>query len=196
MLETTSQVSFVSPLSNLLKDQQAVSLAAFDGTVGLEDLSGQPIWHVRGDQAESLLGTDPLAVGELTTFRGGLIARPRGDQYLLIDLGPEIQSSTGGDSTLTVTDLTHGYGQLLLFGEQATDVLAKVCGLDFSEKVFPNNHIAQTSLAKVRATIIRHDQDKYPAYHILVGYPVTVYVWEVLFDAMQEFDGKYVVRPL
>jgi heterotetrameric sarcosine oxidase gamma subunit len=196
MLETTSKVAFVSPLSNVLKDLQAVSLAAFDGTVGLEDFSGQPIWLVRGNQAGSMLGADPLAVGNVLTFRSGLIARPRGDQYFLLNVEPEIQSSTEDNSTLTVTDLTHGYGHLLLLGKQAVSVLAKVCGLDFSDKAFPNNHIAQTSLAKVRTTIIRHDRDQYPAYHILVGYPVTVYVWEVLFDAMNEFDGKYVTRQL
>lgn len=196
MLETTSQVEFISPLSAILKDKQAVPIAELDGALGLADISGQPVWHVRSNQADFAPGVESLAVGEVSTFNGGLIARPRGDQVFFVDMQPEIQSSTDGESTLTVTDLTHGYGQLLLSGTQAIEVLAKVCGLDFSDKAFPNNHIAQSSLAKVRATIIRHDKDKLPAYRILIGYPATAYVWEVLFDAMREFDGNYVARQL
>ena len=120
-----------------------------------------------------------------------MIAQPRGDQYFVINGKVEAESSSEGD-VLTVTDLTHAYGHLLLIGDFAADVLAKVCGLNFSDEAFPNQHIKQSSLAKVRASIIRHDQNDVSAYHLLVGYPVTAYVWDVLFDAAQEFDGKFI----
>ena len=192
MLQTTSHIAFASPLTATLKGKQGVSLAEIGDSVGLADLSGQPIWHVRGKNATSALDAVPSHVGDVITVRDGLIAQPRSEQDFLLNIKPETQSSSDGASVLTVTDMTHSYGHLLLLGQQAANVLAKVCGLDFSDQAFPDHHMAQTSLAKVRASIIRHDRDNLPAYHILVGYPVTVYVWEVLVDAMQEFGGQYV----
>jgi sarcosine oxidase subunit gamma len=192
MLQTTSQITFTSPLSATLQGQHAQSPADVRESVGLADLSGQPIWHVRGKNAASTLEAVPSNVGEVITMQNGLIAQPRGDQYFLINIVPDAKRHSDGDAVLTVTDMTHGYGHLVMVGKRATYVLAKVCGLDFSDKAFPDHHVAQTSLAKVRSTIIRHDRDALPAYHILVGYPVTVYVWDVLFDAMQEFGGHYV----
>lgn len=187
MLETKSEIAFASPLASKLKGQKAVSQADVAESVGLADLSGQAVWHVRGKSAANKV---PAGVGGVIKEGDALIAQPRGDQYFVIGKQPDVESSAEGD-VLTVTDLTHSYGHLLLIGKHATDVLAKTCGLDFYDKVFPNLTIAQSSLAKVRASIIRDDRDGVAAYHILVGYPVTAYVWDVVFDATQEFGGKY-----
>jgi len=192
MLTTTGDIAFTSPLAAALSDKQAVSLYEIAGSVGLADLSGQAIWHVRGREAANALKATPSGVGDVIEIADGLIAQPRGDQYFLLNTRPKIVSSSDCDSVLTVTDMTHGYGHLLLIGQDAAQVLSKICGLNFADAAFPNHHIAQSSLAKVRASIIRHDRDTLTAYHILVAYPIAEYVWDVVFDAMQEFDGKYI----
>jgi heterotetrameric sarcosine oxidase gamma subunit len=191
MLQTTSEISFTSPLAATLKGKKAVSNLEIAESVGLADLSGQAIWHIRGKNAASALRKVPSAVSDVISEGDSLIAQPRADQYFVIGAKPDAESNSEAD-VLTVTDLTHAYGHLLLIGKYAADVLAKVCALNFSDSAFPNNHIAQTSLAKVRASIIRHDQNDVLAYQILVGYPVTAYVWDVFFDATQEFDGQYI----
>lgn len=191
MLQTRSEIAFTSPLAAILKGKATISSAELGDSVGLADLSGQAVWHVRGKNAASTLSKIPSGVGDVVTEGNTLIAQPRGDQYFVINGKIEAESSSEGD-ILTVTDLTHAYGHLLLIGDPAADVLAQVCGLDFSDDTFQNHHIKQSSVAKVRASIIRDEQNSVRAYHILVGYPVTAYVWDVLFDAAQEFNGKYV----
>ena len=191
MLQTTSEIPFTSPLAQTLKDKNAFSTADIANSVGLADLSGQSVWHIRGEKATSAVKKTPSGVGDVIADGDTLIAQPRGDQYFVINGTVKKESSSKKD-VLTVTDLTHAYGHLLLMGNHAADVLAKTCGLDFADSAFPNLHIAQSSLAKIRASIIRHDRNGVPAYHLLMGYPVTAYVWDVLFDATQEFDGKYI----
>jgi sarcosine oxidase, subunit gamma len=90
---------------------------------------------------------------------------------------------------VTLTDITHGRAGIALVGTQARDVLAKVCGLDFSDRTFLDKHAAQTSLAKVRALIIRDDEDSLPIYKLFVDRSLASYVWDVVYDAAQEFGG-------
>lgn len=188
VLQTISDQPFESPLSHLLDRQKAAGYEQARDGVGLADLSGQTVLHIRGTQLPAGM---PDGIGDVQAMGDGLSMRLRDDICLTIGV-PQSEIDAGGESLLTITDMTHGRGHMLLVGARAADVLPKVCGLDFDEAAFPNNHAAQTSLAKARATIIRHDRDGAPAYHLLVGYSLAEYVWGVVFDAMREFDGIYV----
>ena len=192
-LQTTADLPFTSPLAHTLREQTALSPAQAYDTVGLADLSGQMLWHVRGANVEAALSDVPPSVGDVTMSDDGLLARLRGDTALVIGAGAaDLSSTIDENSLLTVTDITHGRGHLLLIGKRAPDVLPKVCGLDFDSRAFPNDHVAQSSLAKTRTTIIRHDRESVPAYHLIVGTSLAAYVWDIVFDAMSEFGGLYV----
>jgi heterotetrameric sarcosine oxidase gamma subunit len=153
------------------------------GSIGLQDLSGRPLYLVRDeDQLREAFGAIPQKIGEVvgTALPSAQVARLTTNQYLVSYTTP-----TGEPMLPNAEDLTHGRGHMLLYGAHAADVLAKVCGLDFDN--FPNNTCAQTSLAKVKTLIVRLDEGQTQAYHLIVDRSLAAYVWDVVFDAIQEY---------
>ncbi len=77
-----------------------------------------------------------------------------------------------------------------LSGARAAETLAKVCGVDVRAHKFPEGAIAQTSLARLSAIVIRGDLGATLAYDVLTDSAAASYMWESLLDAMAEFDGR------
>jgi sarcosine oxidase subunit gamma len=55
---------------------------------------------------------------------------------------------------------------------------------------FAGHEIAQTSLARVNAIILRNDLATTPCFFILSDVTSTEYLWDALLDAMVEFEGS------
>ncbi|MCY3783499.1 MAG: sarcosine oxidase [Chloroflexi bacterium] len=77
-----------------------------------------------------------------------------------------------------------------LTGASAAECLAKVCGVDMREPAFPVGSVAQTSVARLSAVIVRVEVGETPVFHLLGDSASADYAWGSLLDAMQEFDGK------
>jgi len=77
-----------------------------------------------------------------------------------------------------------------VMGTDSSAMFSKICGVDLRPAQFVNNAIAQTSVAKMSAIVIRDDQGALPAYHLLGDSASAEYMWTCLMDAMREFDGK------
>ncbi|MCI0552445.1 MAG: hypothetical protein L0287_15960, partial [Anaerolineae bacterium] len=88
-------------------------------------------------------------------------------------------------------DYGGGTAILSLAGQAVPEVLSKLCGLDFHPERFPDLHVAQTSAAKIKTLIARHDASgRAPsgrAYSLHVDAPSGQYLWDVVLDAGQEF---------
>ena len=78
----------------------------------------------------------------------------------------------------------------LLGGRHCAEMLAKVCGVDLRGHKFADGAIAQTSVARLNAIVIRGDLGGTPAYDLLTDSASAPYMWASLLDAMAEFDGK------
>lgn len=76
-----------------------------------------------------------------------------------------------------------------LTGTHAPAMLAKICGVDLRLHKAPPWTIAQTSVAKMNAILLRHDQGAVPGYYVLADSASAEYMWTCLVDAMDEFDG-------
>jgi sarcosine oxidase, subunit gamma len=83
---------------------------------------------------------------------------------------------------------THAW--FMVTGRHAPDMFAKICGVDLRRDRFAEKSIAQTSVAKMSATILRADCADNPAYHVLADIASAEYLWTCLVDAMQEFQGR------
>ncbi len=83
----------------------------------------------------------------------------------------------------------HSHCWLLLTGEATSSMLAKVCGVDMRPKAFPDGWIAQTSMARINAIVIRSDLGGTRAFHVLADSASAEYLWFCLHDAMAEFAG-------
>jgi sarcosine oxidase subunit alpha len=170
-------------------------MAAIRVGCGLADVSASGKLQVEGSQARAMLaaalGAAPDGIGGYARVEAGDLYCLRPDMYfLLTPPGAETASREGLDAAaaglaelVTVTDLTHGLAGIELVGPRAVDVLRRVCGLDFDEAAFPNLTAQQSSLAKTRQLIIRHDRGSLPAYVTLGARSLAAYVWGVLLDA-------------
>ena len=175
------------------------SVAAFGaaGSVYLEDRTDRfALIYVQGERAPVVLaqafGHGPLEPGDVSESKLGLVATLRHDAALVLGLPGAVQAVTGriaevAGAHVTALDVSHGRGLLALSGPSAAAVLSKLCGLDFGERSFPHMHAAQTSLARVRALIVRADEGATRRYFLAVDRSHGVYIWETLADAMQEF---------
>ena len=74
-------------------------------------------------------------------------------------------------------------------GRQASEMFAKICGIDLRLHKFPDGGIAQTSIAKINGIILRQDQGPLPLFHLLADSASADYLWDCLMDAMAEFEG-------
>jgi sarcosine oxidase subunit gamma len=87
----------------------------------------------------------------------------------------------------------------VVVGEDTPATLAKLCSIDLSPERFPTGQIAQTSVARVSAIIIRHDIDGSLAFFVLADSASAEYLWDCFLDAMGEFAGTVcgpdVLRP-
>ncbi len=79
-----------------------------------------------------------------------------------------------------------------LTGADAAMALSKVCGVDLRTHKFADQTIAQTSLARVNAIILRNDLAKTPCFFLLSDVSSAQYLWHAILDAMVEFHGRSV----
>jgi len=87
------------------------------------------------------------------------------------------------------------HGWFMLAGEFAPEMFSKMCGVDLRRDRFAEGTIAQTSVAKMSAIIIRADRKgkdgrAHAAYHVLADLASAEYLWSCLMDAGQEFGIK------
>jgi len=83
----------------------------------------------------------------------------------------------------------HSHFWFLVSGERAAAMFAKLCGVDLRPGKFADGRIAQTSLARMNAVVIRDDRGGVLAYHLLGDSASAEYLWDCLTDAMAEFAG-------
>ena len=80
----------------------------------------------------------------------------------------------------------------IVTGEKSAEMFAKICGVDLRPAHCPVGTIAQTSAAKMSATIIRADLGSTLAYHLLADIASAEYLWMCVEDAIAEYDGAIV----
>lgn len=176
--------------------------AAVQQGVGLMDLSPNGKLALKGSSLPEFLerafGIDRYAVGNLTQVEYAgkaihLAALTAEEVLLLTPLGQEgplmdFINQKLGEFFVSFVDRTGGLGGLLLAGPRSRPVMSKLCALSFHPHDFPNCHVAQTSFAKVRATILRRDLRSLPAFELYFDRSYAEYLWDTLLDAGREFS--------
>jgi sarcosine oxidase subunit gamma len=79
---------------------------------------------------------------------------------------------------------------LAVSGDDAPAMFAKLCAIDMRRDRFSDLAIAQTSLAKMSAIVVRADLNGRPLYHLLADSASALYLCKCLVDAAREFGGR------
>ena len=197
-LMRTSELPFKSPI-------EGETSFEVPGVARLKDLTRNlGVLHLRGPEAARAVlrfsgdqtGQNSTATREARSMERGILCRLAMDEFLFLAEYPQEWESicaqieeSAMEKNATVSDLTHAYGKLEISGPGAARLLPKLCGLDFSESGFPNGRVAQTSFAKVHATLVRMDGPSGSLrYLLMVDRSLCAYVWEVVKAVMQTYD--------
>jgi len=79
---------------------------------------------------------------------------------------------------------------LAVAGEATPEMFAKLCAIDLRHDKFADLAIAQTSIAKMSAILVRADIGANPVFHLLVDSAAALYFCDCLLDAADEFGGR------
>lgn len=175
-------------------------------SLALCDLSALSRWGCKGAGAPAWIESLDLDLPHqpnkaVLQSDAGLLARLSKEEFLLLDSiastseWPKlIEGICVGQVPERVYSLPRADSHcwFALSGEHSSDTLAKVCGVDLRLVKFANCGVAQTSVARVNAIIIRADQNNTPCFYILSDLSSAEFLWTCLIDAMQEFDGRAV----
>jgi heterotetrameric sarcosine oxidase gamma subunit len=91
------------------------------------------------------------------------------------------------EGLVSVFDATHGRALMRITGAQAADLLAKVCGVDFSEEVTPDGAAFRSSVAKLVTDVVRDDRAAERSYLLHCERSSGQYLFDALIDAGDEF---------
>ncbi len=132
---------------------------------------------------------------------GSLVASLSTEEHLIIDAlsGDAATSNTlneafGSDAPQSCYSLPRADSHALfaLAGEFSPDVLATLCAVDLRPEHFAVGAVAQTSLARMSAVIIRVQAASEPVFFILSDVSGADYLWGCLDEATVEFGGRAV----
>jgi sarcosine oxidase, subunit gamma len=176
--------------------------------MGITDLSVLPRTGFKGTGTVEWLTAQGLAIGPDSNRAypqpgGELAARLAPTEIFLIDslagTGDLVRRlnaawSWGSEKPRTLIGYpmprSESHAWFMVTGDQARAMFAKICGVDLRPHRFAVGAIAQTSVAKMSATVIRADLGEAPAFHLLADSASSEYLWTCVLDAMAEFDGK------
>lgn len=113
------------------------------------------------------------------------------DLHLNTSLADKLQQSWSMDCAGGTYLLPRGDSHcwFALTGLQAAEAFSMVCAVDLRTTRFAPGDVAQTSLARVNAIIIRRDLGATPCFYILSDVSSAEFLWTSLLDAMLEFNG-------
>lgn len=184
----------------------AEETAALRDDIGLADISARGKLMIKGSVADSLIaahfGESPTKQGDVIEVKSSqlLVAKLTTDEFLILtppgveqEIATSLESDIASQNTfVSVIDQTSGLVGLLIAGPKSTETMRKLCALDFNPIDFSNLHVAQSSFAKVRATIIRHDQGNLPIFELYADRSNGGYLWDTILDAGKELG----IRPV
>lgn len=184
----------------------ADEMAALRDKIGLVDNSPNGKLSLKGLEVGSvvsaLYGEAPKQVGEVIEIKSSslLVGQLSPDEFLILtppQSGKEIAASLGEEIAsrkvfVSLSDQTSGLVGLAILGPKCGQVMSKLCAIPFEPAAFPNLHAAQSSFAKVRATIFRHDRDQLPVFELYADRSYADYLWDTILDA----GGEFGIQPV
>jgi sarcosine oxidase subunit gamma len=190
----------VTHYADLAKESESV------GQLGLADLSNLPRTGFKGPGAAEWIVGNGVALPEAPN-----LAHAHSDSSLLVRLSHQellVLSDLKRQSMLADTlpqnwsvEASQGVSLLpradshcwfALTGIHAAEMFSKVCAVDLRPGKFAQGEVAQTSIARVNAIIVRNDLGPTLCFYILSDVSSAEFLWLSLLDAMLEFEGAAV----
>lgn len=166
----------------------------------LFDFSLMPRFGVRGAAAADYLRDREFETPEMVNTavagdQGRWVARLGKNEYWVLgatgeqDYPVSMIGPSGPAAGCYPVPCEEGRTWFVLRHPDKAAIMAKLCGVDLRENVFPLGGIVQTSLARVNAVIIHHAVFGENVFSVLSDVASARYLWGALDDALQEFGA-------
>jgi heterotetrameric sarcosine oxidase gamma subunit len=149
---------------------------------------------VRASTSGEVARTLGVPFGRAARDEHGTLVVGSGPGEWLLLAPPGVSASVAGrveevpdEGLVSVFDATHGRALMRITGAQAPDLLAKVCGVDFSEEVTPDGAAFRSSVAKLVTDVVRDDRAAERSYLLHCERSSGQYLFDALIDAGDEF---------
>src|SRR5437867_3689343 len=97
--------------------------------------------------------------------------------------------AAGGEAAAYPVPRRDSHAWFMVAGDAAARMFAKLCAVDLAPDQFADGRIAQTSVARLSAIVIRSELGGTLAFSLLADSASAEYLWDCLCDAMAEFHG-------
>lgn len=97
-----------------------------------------------------------------------------------------LRASEHASELVSVVDLTHGRALLRLTGGRASEVLAKECAVDLSNRGCPDGRALRTDMSGLAVDVVRNDRAGVPSYLLHSERSSGQYLFDALLDAGAE----------
>ena len=167
------------------------------GGLRLNDLTLAHREGVRGDGAREWLSSQGYTLPDapnqiVANGESGWVMSLSHREFWLLQ--PDSAASSGRPASEAVAAgvwplyCQHSHAWLQLAGESRAEVMAKLCGVNLSEDVFPLGSVAQTQAARVSVIVAAHqDRGGQSVFSMFVDQSLARYLWEAVEDAMGEW---------
>lgn len=172
--------------------------------LAIADCTALPRTGYKGPRALDRLRSQGLAIGDQDNMAspqpdGALAARLAPSEALILgSLSGEAGLSARLDGSWSIGLCAGAYRVpradtncwFRITGAEAPIMFLKICGVDLRPHRFAEGAIAQTSVARLTAIVIRADIGELPSYHLLTDSASAAFMWASVLDAMGEFAGR------
>lgn len=189
----------LSAVPDLRRSMVSDSSTISDTGIQMKDLSVQSRVGFRGKGALNFLKENGFSTPDKPnqakmTEQGVCILRLSNTEFWLIDMSNDnheliqnVELASDGVADVYCLYCQHSHGAFVISGASIANMFAKVCAVDLSINSFAEGAIAQTSVARVNAIIVRMEGDKNNAFLVLSDSATAEYLWHSLADAASEF---------
>lgn len=133
----------------------------------------------------AVVQADGSVLARLSAGEFLLLGRP-GDEIGLVERLDAAWSWGDGAGMCFPLPRQDSHAWFHLRGDAVPEMMATLCGVDLRRHVFADGAVAQTSVARLNAIVVRQGDH----YHLLADSASAEYLWACVVDAMAEFGGS------
>jgi heterotetrameric sarcosine oxidase gamma subunit len=123
------------------------------------------------------------------------VLAPPGQVAPVADWLEKLAADAAPEEFVSVVDLTHGRALVRITGQDAAELLARLCGADLHDEMAPDGAALRSAVAGIATDIIRDDRAGLPSYLLHCERSSGQYLFGALVSAGQELgigvDGFY-----
>ena len=170
--------------------------ATYGGAISIKDYTNKRRWGFRGKDAAAALRGEGWSLPDapnqvVLANEQTLIMALSQREFWFLDRRAEALSKDARDDAFTdgmyPLFCQNSHAWFVVNGDQTSEMMAKLCGVDLSADAFKVGDVAQTQMALINCIVARHELDGEGVFSLLVDQSYAEYALEALLDARAEY---------